>query len=150
MAKFDESKHPRAEDGRFTKSGEVEYRQNTSYDEIIGGPNESLSLSDEILPRSVGARWANYDILAPDGTTAHFQEGSKLHHKAVIAGKGLKRKIDDIERVSKLFPNAIPGDIQKLKAIGTIVTESGEIMDAEIHWYQAGSERDEHKIKRYL
>lgn len=38
MAKeFDESKHPRAKDGTFTsKDGVKEYRQNASYDEIVG------------------------------------------------------------------------------------------------------------------
>lgn len=31
---FDESKHPRDEDGRFTNGGAKEYRQNTPYEEI--------------------------------------------------------------------------------------------------------------------
>ncbi len=38
MAEFDESKHPRDEDGKFTsKDGSKEYRQNTGYDEILNG-----------------------------------------------------------------------------------------------------------------
>ncbi len=37
MAEFDESKHPRDNDGKFTsKDGVKEYRQNTSYEEILG------------------------------------------------------------------------------------------------------------------
>ena len=37
MTEFDESKHPRDEDGKFTsKDGSKEYRQNTSYGEILG------------------------------------------------------------------------------------------------------------------
>lgn len=36
MAEFDESKHPRDSDGKFTsKDGVKEYRQNTSYAEIL-------------------------------------------------------------------------------------------------------------------
>ena len=47
-----------------------------------------IPLPDETLPHSLGAKWSNYDIRLPDGTVAHFQEGSKLHHKEVFAGKG--------------------------------------------------------------
>ena len=38
MAQFDESKHPRAKDGKFTNGND--YRQNTSYDEIRKTDNE--------------------------------------------------------------------------------------------------------------
>jgi hypothetical protein len=109
-----------------------------------------IHLPDEALPHSLGAKWSNYDIRMPDGTVAHFQEGSKLHHKEVFAGKSCRRKIDDIERVSRLFPDSRPQDIEKVKAIGTIVTETGEVFEAEIHWYQADGLRDEHKVKRLL
>ena len=109
-----------------------------------------IPLPDETLPHSLGAKWSNYDIRMPDGTVVHFQEGSKLHHKEVFAGKGCKRKIDDIERVSRLFPDSRPQDIEKVKAVGTIVTETGEAIEAEIHWYQADGLRDEHKVKRFI
>ena len=40
MTKFDESKHPRDEDGKFSSKGtSKEYRQNTSYAEILGDVN---------------------------------------------------------------------------------------------------------------
>lgn len=35
MAEFDESKHPRDEQGRFTNGGAKEYRQNTPHEEIL-------------------------------------------------------------------------------------------------------------------
>ena len=38
MAEFDESKHPRAKDGKFTNGND--YRQNTSYDEITKKDNK--------------------------------------------------------------------------------------------------------------
>lgn len=135
MAEFDESKHPRDEQGKFTNGGTIEYRQNTSYGDILDEKSETLSLPDEILPRSVGARWSNYEIRMPDGTIACFQEGSKLHHKEVIAGKGHKRKIDEIDGlVSKYGGN--PNDWIKVKAFGTIVKANGEIEEREIHWYE--------------
>lgn len=35
MAKFDESKHPRDEDGKFTDGSKTYYRQNASYEDIL-------------------------------------------------------------------------------------------------------------------
>ena len=77
----------------------------------------------------------NYDILMPDGTVGHFQEGSKLHHKEVFAGKGCKRKIDQIDMLISNF-GGNQDEWQKVKAIGTIVSANGEIQDEEVHWYQ--------------
>lgn len=42
MAEFDESKHPRAEDGKFTNGGAKQYRQNTSYDEIVDCNSDNI------------------------------------------------------------------------------------------------------------
>ena len=103
-----------------------------------GRIEESISLPDEIFPRSVGAKWANYDIPMPDGTIAHFQEGSKLHHKEVFAGNGCKRKIDEVDLLVDKF-GGTANEWQKIKAIGTIVRENGEIEEAEIHWYEEPS-----------
>ncbi len=60
---------------------------------------ETISLPDEQLPRSLSARWANEDIKMPDGTIAHFVEGSKLQNKQAFAGAGTKKPIRDIERL---------------------------------------------------
>lgn len=35
MAEFDESKHPRDEDGKFTDGSKTYYRQNASYEDIL-------------------------------------------------------------------------------------------------------------------
>lgn len=136
MAEFDENKHPRDEQGRFTNGGAKEFRQNTLYKEILANvENETIALPDETLPRSVGAKWENYDIQMPDGTVVHFQEGSKLHHKEVFAGKGCKRKIDQVDMLVERYGGK-EEDWQKIKAIGTIVKENGEIEEREIHWYE--------------
>ena len=65
---------------------------------------EKISLPDETLPHSIGAKWANYDISMPDGTKAKFQEGSKLTHKEVFAGSGTKKAIRDVDRLIKEYP----------------------------------------------
>ncbi len=96
---------------------------------------ENIFLPDEILPRSIGARWANYEILMADGTVARFQEGTKLHHKEIIAGRGNKRKIDEIDRLVSKYGGKTD-DWVKVKAFGTIVKPNGEIEEIEIHWYE--------------
>ena len=96
---------------------------------------ETIPLPDEQLPRSLGAKWMNYDILMPDGTIGRFLEGSKLHHKEVFAGKGCKRKIDQIDMLVSNFGGA-KSEWQKVKAIGKVVGVDGDVQDEEVHWYQ--------------
>lgn len=96
---------------------------------------DTLPLEDEKLPKSVGARWSNHEIAMPDGTVAHFQEGSKLHHKEVFAGKGCKRKIDQVDMLVERYGGKAE-EWQKIKAFGTIVKSNGEIEEREIHWYE--------------
>ena len=131
--RFVESEHKRDERGRFAKmsTSELKKRQTIELDE----KEDRLFLPDEDLPRSVGARWANYEILLSDGSVAHLQEGSKLHHKEVIAGKGRKRKIDEIDGLLAKY-GGNPNEWIKVKAFGTIVKPNGEIEEIEIHWYE--------------
>ena len=101
-----------------------------------GHLNETVSLPDEDVPRSVGAKWHNYDIDMPDGTIAHLEEGSKLQNKEIFAGRGCRTPIDDINRLIKQYPDSQRKDWAKVKAIANIVTENGENVKAEIHWYE--------------
>ena len=113
-----------------------ENRQNPLTDAQNSGIlQETIPLPDEQLPRSLGAKWMNYDILMPDGTLGHFLEGSKLHHKEVFAGKGCKRKIDQIDMLVSNFGGS-PNEWQKVKAIGAVVGLDGNVQDEEVHWYQ--------------
>ena len=41
MAEFDESKHPRDEDGKFTNGNKTYYRQNASYGEIVAADKKA-------------------------------------------------------------------------------------------------------------
>ena len=90
-------------DGRYiayTSMGTRELRER----QIIELPEEeqTLHLPDEILPRSLSARWANYEITLPNGKKAHFAEGSRIQNKEVFAGKGCKRKIDEEDRLVRI------------------------------------------------
>ena len=132
IKEFDESEHKRDERGRFAEmeTSALKKRQTIDLDD-----DERIFLPDEVLPRSIGARWSNYEILLGDGTVAHFQEGSKLHHIEVIAGKGKKRKIDEIDGLVLTY-GGNPDDWVKVKAFGTIEKPNGEVEEIEIHWYQ--------------
>ena len=133
--KWKESEHPRDEDGKFTSKGKY-YRQNASYAEILASYRQTIKLPDEQLPKSLSAKWRNYDIAMPDGSTAHFVEGSKLHHIEVFAGKGTKTPIRDRLRLTNTYKGTNPDSWQKVKGFGTIEL-NGKSFEAEIHWYQA-------------
>lgn len=136
---WDESKHPRVpkgnrDGGRFApKRG---YSSATGIiSRILCGVGR-LRLPDEQLPRSVGAKWRNEDIRLLDDTVAHFVEGSKLQNKEIIAGKGVKRKIDDIDRLTREYPGTKSDEWMKVKATATVVLPDGEITTMEVHWYE--------------
>ena len=131
-----ESKRAEAERIYDTVGGLNAYRQNTLDKEIVPSiEKEAITLPDETLPRSVGAKWANYDIQMPDGTVAHFQEGSKITHKEVFAGAKTKTPIRDIERLIEEYPGTKRELWQKIKGRADIIWK-GEPLKAEIHWYE--------------
>ena len=133
MAEWREEDHPRDELGRFTDKYGFR-RANTPYFSL----KDTIPLPDEQLPHSVGAKWANYDIELPDGSFAHFVEGSVLRKKEIIAGYKCRRKIDDIRRLIR--ENKITSTTSRLwvkaKAIGDIVLPDGMQIEAELHWYE--------------
>jgi hypothetical protein len=139
------------------------HRQNTSHSAIladqkrrdaariydttnsISSSAKPLYLQDETLPRSVGAMWANYKIKMPDGTTARFVEGSVIHHKEVIAGKGCVRKIDEVKGLVRKYGGK-EREWRKIKGIGLIEYSNGTCEEREIHWYEEKT-AGKHKFK---
>ncbi|MBR1676267.1 MAG: hypothetical protein IJ706_03045 [Clostridia bacterium] len=110
---------------------------------------DSIFLPDEQLPYSIGAKWINTDIQMPDGSTAHFVEGSKIVNKEVFAGKGCKRKIDCIDRLIEKY-GGNSESWQKVKGIA-VLEQDGETFKSEIHWYEEPNiGRVETKSKRIL
>ncbi len=142
---WDESKHPRAKDGKFTdgtgQSREARLEKlKRIYNSEFHPQKEvdSILLPDEQIPRSVGAKWSNYEITMPNGETVHFLEGSKLQNKEVFAGKGCKRKIDCVERLCKQYGGK-PENWQKVKAKGIVVFTNKKTLVCEVHWYEESS-----------
>ena len=49
---------------------------------------------------------------------------------------GTRKPIDDIVRLTTVYPNGNSQKWQKVKAKSQILFENGEIIDAEVHWYE--------------
>lgn len=65
----------------------------------------------------------------------------------MIAGKGVKRKIEDINRLVKENPGTKPTDWKKM----TGIAEMSNGKKAEVHWYQAPNVgKIEFKVKRWV
>lgn len=111
---------------------------------------QEIDLSDEILPRSLGAKWANYPVRMPDGTISSFVEGSRLRNKEVFAGKGTRNTFRNAEKYSEKFGGNAE-DWQKVKAEATL-EQDGKSFEAEVHWCENSVEgvREDFKFKRYL
>jgi len=121
---------PRDELGRWTKDGQGFYKTNTRYEYL-----RSINLFDGVWPRSVGAKWENYEIEMPDGSKARFVEGSRVQDKEIIAGVGKRRKIDDIERLVNDYPGSAREKRAKVKANSEISWKDKQYA-AEVHWYE--------------
>jgi hypothetical protein len=110
----------------------------------IGLPQDDIQ-----LPRSVGAKardiLVKYDI--PVRGEAVIKDGSVIKQVNVIAGKGVKRQIEDINRLVKENPGTKPTDWKKM----TGIAEMSNGKKAEVHWYQAPNVgKIEFKVKRWV
>ena len=75
----------------------------------------------------------------------HFEIIGEIEKVETIATGG---KIRDIMRIQKKYG---PGRWRKLKGMAKVRLESGRILKAELHWYEAhGIGRKKIKIKRFL
>ena len=109
-----------------------------------------ISLEDEIVGRSLGAKAREYDIMDLE-TGEHFTlaAGIKLANVEVFAGKGVKKEYKKAERYAEKYGGK-PEDWQHVKGTGT-VDYYGEYRDAELHWSQCeGIGKEEFFIKRWL
>ena len=123
---------PRDELGRWTKDGQGFYRTNTRYEYL-----RSINFFDGVWPRSVGAKWENYEIEMPDGSKASFAEGSRIQDKEIIAGDGKRRKIDEVDGLCQKY-GGISSKWTKIKAKATMIWK-GKTDAAEVHWYEEPS-----------
>lgn len=108
-----------------------------------------LRQPDVQLPRSVSAKakdiFAKHDIPVR-GETA-IKGGSTIKKVNIIGGKGVRRQIDDINRLVRENPGSKAEEWQKV----TGIAEMSNGKKAEVHWYQAKNiGKIEFKVKRWL
>lgn len=151
MAEFKESEHPRDKDGKFTDKGSGQGWTKEKRDRLLSvlQKRNVIKLPDEMLPKSVGAKWGNYEIVMPDGSIAKFVEGSKIQDKEVFAGYGTRTPIRMQDWLNKKY-GINSNKWQKLKAKAHIIN-NGEETFSEVHWYEEESVgKVEFKFKRYI
>ena len=140
---WDKSKHPRDAKGRFcfaysswrTRSEMEEIRRlEQKYTSQSLLPS-TIPLPDEQLPRSVGAKWINYEVRdLYSGEMYRFVEGSRLQNVEVFCGYGTNHIYRDAYKYA-VKVGGLPEEWQHVKAIGILDTPEG-YRKAEIHWSQ--------------
>ena len=104
-----------------------------AYD-TANGKYVCIDLSDEIVPKSLGAKYSNHDIKLPNGEIVHLAEGTHITNKQVFAGAGTKTPIRVVERLVKQYGGKLE-KWTKVKAFATLEV-NGKTERAEIHWFE--------------
>lgn len=100
--------------------------------------------------KSVGAAFYARRVKDIDGKVVELEVDTDIENVEVIAGRGHRRKIDDIKFLQEKYGGA-KDDWQKAKGIGK-VRVNGMVLDAELHWYEMEFDSMTYEIKvvRYL
>lgn len=122
----------------------------------VDKPNE-FKLSNIKVPKSLSAAAKKIYVKSDINIKGMFQikQGSTITGVKVIAGKSVKRQIDDINRLVNEHTKmngekTSPNDWQKVIGFATIEVE-GMLKKAEVHWYQCKDiGKVEFKIKRWI
>lgn len=132
MAKFDESKHPRDEDGKFTDGSKTHYRQNASYEEILAA-DKRASVAN--VPTAVKFNRLN--------TKNHIRHAKELGYKNQTEYE--KAAIDFFNsKRGKLYYSSVRSRYYKYDtATGEFVVSS----DGFIHTYYKVTQKKFAKIK---
>ena len=124
---------------------------------------ESLSQKDIVVPNSVGAMakkiYVKKDKIelkqSISSDKIYLKQGTHITGVKVIAGKGVRRDIDDINRLVNTYKLSngelsVKDDWQKVRGTA-IVTDGVNELKAEVHWYQCENiGKVEWKIKRIM
>lgn len=87
-------------------------------------------------------------MLLPDGSETMISEGTSLTGVRVIAGSGVKRKIDCEDVLVQRYGGK-RGQWKKLRGTG-YVDDLGMSRQCELHWYEGGDgKRVDMKVKRF-
>jgi len=101
------------------------------------------------LYKSISAKVRDFFVKVsyPLRGTARVKQGSTITNVNVIAGKDVKRQIDDIRRLTTQYKTKNEKLWQKITGIATL--ENDRV--AELHWYQHPEVgKVEFKVKRFI
>lgn len=131
----------------FTKADakKADRRANQYVKSLAKDENGNIIIEKDLFfPKSVGAKWRNYNVELPNGDIVHFTEGTRITNIKTIAGKGRDRQIDEIDILVDRY-GGVPEEWMKKKGFGHVDYE-GESYLAEVHWYEEPT-AGRHKFK---
>ena len=114
---------------------------------------DTKSLDNIILPKSISAKARDIFVKTeyPVKGVGKLKSGSTIKNVNVIAGNGVTRKIDDINRLMKEYGTKNEKLWQKVVGIGILDDDSKNGKKAEVHWYQHPEiGKVEFKVKRWF
>lgn len=111
-----------------------------------------ISSDDVSIPKTLGAKGVNYDILSPDGERYfHYVEGTYVQRVKAFAGYGTRTPLHEgvADGLTKEF-GGDPAKWRHVKGEG-VIDDDGENVRAEVHWFQEESVGQvKHRIKKWL
>ncbi len=115
-----------------------------------GSLPETVAEEDWHIGRSLSAAAKNYDVKDSNGDVYHFIEGTKLRNVETFAGKGVRKKLkpETLEGLCKEHGGR-KRDWKHVKGTG-FLDFKGRSREAEVHWFENGSNKVKFKVKKWL
>lgn len=133
---------------RKTASDVVDIIKAASLDKKLENSANSGTIKEITVHKSLGAAAKKYTVkLADSKQHGQLAEGQTITGKT-FAGKGTDKEIRERFRLESDYK--IPAnEWEKVSGKGYVIKD-GKKVKAELHWYEAGGEMYEMKVKRYL
>ena len=129
------------------------FRQVKTIEQLKNAAQSGIISSDDVpIPKTLGAKGINYDILSPDGERYfHYVEGTYVQRVKAFAGYGTRTPLHEgvADGLTKEF-GGDPAKWRHVKGEG-VIDDDGENVRAEVHWFQEESVGQvKHRIKKWL
>ena len=129
------------------------FRRVKTVDQLKNAAKSGIISSDDVpIPKTLGAKGINYDILSPDGERYfHYVEGTYVQRVKAFAGYGTRTPLHEgvADGLTKEF-GGDPAKWRHVKGEG-VIDDDGENVRAEVHWFQEESVGQvKHRIKKWL
>lgn len=129
------------------------FRAVKTVDQLKNAAKSGIISSDDVpIPKTLGAKGINYDILSPDGERYfHYVEGTYVQRVKAFAGYGTRTPLHEgvADGLTKEF-GGDPAKWRHVKGEG-VIDDDGEDVRAEVHWFQEESVGQvKHRIKKWL